>query len=71
MCCAGTGRYLYERHVVWETLFEALQRLAGGPEGREVRDHRPQAAVRHEAGQHLGRGAAEQVELDVQGFAFL
>ena len=64
-------RYLYERDVFWKTLSEALKRLEGAPERGEVCDHRPQAAVRHKAGQQLLWGPGEQVELEGQLCAFL
>ena len=64
-------RYLYERDVFWETLSEALKCFEGASERGKVCDHHPQAVVRHKAGQHLAWGPAEQVELDVELFAFL
>lgn len=63
--------YLHEGNVLRELLLDVLQPPERLPEGGEVGDHGPQAALRHKPGQDVPRGAVQQVELHVQGLAFL
>lgn len=62
---------LYEGNVLWKSLFHSFQPLHRLSEGGEVRHHSPKVVPGHEVGEHVAGCSAQQMELDVQVFAFL